>query len=757
MAVTTTNLGVITAYGDAVAAGYTGTKAEWQALMASYATVGQQAVDAKNAAVAAKDTAVSKATEATTAATTATTKASEASASAESIAQSASQIQENTDDITQLKSELNNFILSITGTTENVFDISKITEASGWTIENNIASGTAGALYTTFGNANNGIYTFDGTVTEFVLTMDVYVEANADTVGLIVKCNYTDGTSAGVNVKNNTTDWTTITLTSKTNNTTPLKSITFDYSSGRDNVWHIKNAQLILNTTTSPEQFIQHLTAADSVAREGVETANQSIAYLSSRIDQIDGVGFGIKINTDGTTERIGGAVGKHNDYVVGSNFAGQGINDFDNIYPWSEIKLCNIKYDLLGDPIITYEGEQGFNRDGTNGDVLVEIPVFYTKRYTDSNGSDCILISGKQLDGYEREPAFYDSETGEPINAVYVGAYFTQTGVNVLNSKTGVFPESNISKTDLLERSGEMYDFVTLQMLQKLIIIEFGSVDLSDVFGGFSNLPWSSSCRAAENKAGTNSGYFKGSNTIANIGVGNTISIATTNGQIQNRTITAISDVIQSGGTYYRTITFDGDPVDLVDDTTWMYCTGQKTGFSDSLNYHTGRTNLNSGSTLSNQFRYRWIEGLWGTLGEILNCVFVKDLRLYFTNNKEDPHNKYKRLNFAIPLQNTYTSSANPIPPQIKHMGMDFRHKTIIIPDELTEITDHYYGDLLFTIETVGPDGQSYPEGTEFIGISSMAWDGNKNNGLFTIRFWNTAEDVASMLYGTRMIIRHF
>lgn len=39
MAITTTNLGVITAYGDAVAAGYTGTKAQWQALMASYATV----------------------------------------------------------------------------------------------------------------------------------------------------------------------------------------------------------------------------------------------------------------------------------------------------------------------------------------------------------------------------------------------------------------------------------------------------------------------------------------------------------------------------------------------------------------------------------------------------------------------------------------------------------------------------------------------------------------------------------------------
>lgn len=50
MAVVTTNLGVITAYGDAVAAGYTGTKAEWQALMASYATVAEQAQDSADAA-----------------------------------------------------------------------------------------------------------------------------------------------------------------------------------------------------------------------------------------------------------------------------------------------------------------------------------------------------------------------------------------------------------------------------------------------------------------------------------------------------------------------------------------------------------------------------------------------------------------------------------------------------------------------------------------------------------------------------------
>ena len=34
MAVVTTNLGPVTAYGDAVEGGYTGTKEQWQSLMA---------------------------------------------------------------------------------------------------------------------------------------------------------------------------------------------------------------------------------------------------------------------------------------------------------------------------------------------------------------------------------------------------------------------------------------------------------------------------------------------------------------------------------------------------------------------------------------------------------------------------------------------------------------------------------------------------------------------------------------------------
>lgn len=78
MAVVTTNLGVVTAYGDAVEGGYTGTKEQWQALMADYGTIGTQAQqDAQTASTAAQ---------------TATTKASEASASATQAQQAAASV-----------------------------------------------------------------------------------------------------------------------------------------------------------------------------------------------------------------------------------------------------------------------------------------------------------------------------------------------------------------------------------------------------------------------------------------------------------------------------------------------------------------------------------------------------------------------------------------------------------------------------------------------------------------------------------------
>lgn len=108
MAVVTTNLGTVTAYGDAVAAGYTGTKAQWQALMADYATVGTQAAQDAQTASTAAQTATTKAGEASQSATRAEQAASSITTPDATLTQAgvAADAKKTGDEISELKSDL---------------------------------------------------------------------------------------------------------------------------------------------------------------------------------------------------------------------------------------------------------------------------------------------------------------------------------------------------------------------------------------------------------------------------------------------------------------------------------------------------------------------------------------------------------------------------------------------------------------------------------------------------------------------------
>ena len=97
-------------------------------------------------------------------------------------------------------------------------------------------------------------------------------------------------------------------------------------------------------------------------------------------ITKILGIEFDDSI-PNGGERRICDASEMHNDYVVGSVFQiNGGINDFDNAYPFGAMRLCNLKLEN-GKKVITYEGEAGFDRTGVSGNVMVEIPKFYSCR----------------------------------------------------------------------------------------------------------------------------------------------------------------------------------------------------------------------------------------------------------------------------------------------------------------------------------------------------------------------------------------
>lgn len=78
--------------------------------------------------------------------------------------------------------------------------------------------------------------------------------------------------------------------------------------------------------------------------------------------------------------------------------------NDFDNIYPWSDIISYN--YDTSLDKITAYYGDINFRFDGSNGEVLTYIPKFYYKRYQEG-GYEYIEICKYPKRGYIESPAF--------------------------------------------------------------------------------------------------------------------------------------------------------------------------------------------------------------------------------------------------------------------------------------------------------------------------------------------------------------
>ena len=83
------DLGAVTAYASAVEGGYTGTKAEFETLMASYASVAEEAAESAESASQSASTASASAQTATTKASEASTSATQAGASATSASQSA--------------------------------------------------------------------------------------------------------------------------------------------------------------------------------------------------------------------------------------------------------------------------------------------------------------------------------------------------------------------------------------------------------------------------------------------------------------------------------------------------------------------------------------------------------------------------------------------------------------------------------------------------------------------------------------------
>lgn len=366
--------------------------------------------------------------------------------------------------------------------------------------------------------------------------------------------------------------------------------------------------------------------------------------------------------------ERLGDAVGLVANAHKGSTDCVE--NDFDSIYPWSDMRLCNIDSD---GNILAYAGEPSFMRDGTNGDVMVEIPKFYYKRVK-TGAIEEIWICGTKLAGYELHPLFIDD--GKEVSKVFHSAYNASSDTDETDSKvklqsiTGAQPMTRTARADFrtyARNKGSIWgieDLSCVNALQILYLVEYANTDSQSALGdGASSLSYVANHKALEETTEGNtitiaSAYknvYKLGQRIE-IGTSQSVNDKTTT----PRTITEVSTDDQTGQT---TITFDGDPITIAVGNM-MWNVAPLNGSCDALNgksgWLAGDNNYTDGYADVN---YRGIEGFHAKIYRFIDGVNIKDRVVHYANSMSDYADgvysgKYSAVGYTNAEANGYVSA---------------------------------------------------------------------------------------------------
>ena len=223
---------------------------------------------------------------------------------------------------------------------------------------------------------------------------------------------------------------------------------------------------------------------------------------------------YGVKRNTSATStawERVGNSIGLEANAVLPASSTtvadADVVNDFDNIYPWSEIRSYN--YNANTRKVTAWYGEANFKFDGSNGEVLTYIPGFYYKREV-VDGVEYQYISKYEQEGYSYSEPFSvgrykmsKKTTSTSVSSIDKGRIELIADIKkeicddkckadrVVNatSSSGSAPLINEKITMLRESASKLgTDFSILDyhyyVLQTLYLIEYADYDSQSVLG---------------------------------------------------------------------------------------------------------------------------------------------------------------------------------------------------------------------------------------------------------------------------------
>lgn len=337
---------------------------------------------------------------------------------------------------------------------------------------------------------------------------------------------------------------------------------------------------LLANAGTNLAEANAAKAAAQTSATQADQSANAAAASAKAAASAVGATFYGVDFSGSTSAGTRTGAAAEFVFTPGTDTSAGQ--NDFDGVYPWAGMRRCCCTLNADGTVTVNaYKGQPGYIEDGTNGEVLVEVPLFYVSGMLDVNPR----VSAVPMPGF-RAPRKFQNADGSLKRKCYLPAFPGSIGADgKLHSIAGVVSTGNKTISQFLAAArlwGETYCINTsadFEVLAYLMTVVYGTRNFQSKINGCVSL-------YATNIAITGARTGESAVTVAKgvLEVGNVISIGTgsENESVANRRIVTAIEAIE-GDTANVKVSFTGEAVTTTTDhKIWRIM--QSTGTANSV-----------------------------------------------------------------------------------------------------------------------------------------------------------------------------
>lgn len=160
------------------------------------------------------------------------------------------------------------------------------------------------------------------------------------------------------------------------------------------------------DANTSAENAAGSKAAAASSATAAADSATAAAASAKAAASAVGAAFYGVDFTGSTSAGTRTGAAAEFVFTPGTDTSAGQ--NDFDGVYPWAGMRRCCCTLNADGTVTVNaYKGQPGYIEDGTNGEVLVEVPLFYVSGMLDVNPR----VSAVPMPGFRAPKKFQNAD----------------------------------------------------------------------------------------------------------------------------------------------------------------------------------------------------------------------------------------------------------------------------------------------------------------------------------------------------------